>query len=504
MKLVIKIILCISIVFSVSLILSGILLITGPFHNMIQRETSQAVERFQSSRFHVISRMVQNRDIDFLDLIHEIQSEEHLILGDVIFLDADGIEIYRERNLPVADTFTIGLSEQVLQTQVVQDQGQYYILVFGRVEVNDESYYMIQASDVTAIYLLQLQMRQYFSQVYFLSLLVSLLVISVLVFVLFKPLKKMQQMTSRIALGSYNSRIPIRNMDEIGQLASDFNHMSEAVELKVEELKQNALQKEEFVASFAHELKTPLTSVIGYADMIHKRELNQKQVKQAAEYILQEGLRLESLSKKLLDLILYNRSSFTLKAYDLEEVITGIVREREPFLIEKQVSIHVDLKHTRFVMSGLYDVLDPTDTTNESDDACIDLVMLEFDLFKTLLLNLIENSIKAGATDIWIEDLMEQNLNSKRLITVLDNGSGIPPSELQYIKDAFYMVDKSRSRHNKNVGLGLALSERIACIHGEPLMIESVYGEYTMVTIALTMCDENNDITDRMELGRSS
>ena len=109
-----------------------------------------------------------------------------------------------------------------------------------------------------------------------------------------------------MAEGCYEERLPRGGRDEIGVLAESFNQMAAAVEGKIGELSQAAQEKEDFVANFAHELKTPLTSVIGYADRIYQKELSREEQKQAAWHIWNEGMRLEALSLKLMDLTSLN------------------------------------------------------------------------------------------------------------------------------------------------------------------------------------------------------
>ena len=93
--------------------------------------------------------------------------------------------------------------------------------------------------------------------------------------------------------------------------------MADRLEEMVEELKENSRRQEDFIGSFAHELKTPLTSIIGYADMLRSKKLDQEQVVLSANYIFREGKRLEALSMKLLELIVLGRQDFPLKAVNL-------------------------------------------------------------------------------------------------------------------------------------------------------------------------------------------
>ncbi|MFR3751578.1 MAG: histidine kinase dimerization/phospho-acceptor domain-containing protein [Enterocloster sp.] len=84
--------------------------------------------------------------------------------------------------------------------------------------------------------------------------------------------------------------------DELGQLTADFNQMANALEDNINQLEDEIQAREDFVAAFAHELKTPLTSIIGYADALRSRRLDEEKQFMSANYIYTEGKRLEAMS----------------------------------------------------------------------------------------------------------------------------------------------------------------------------------------------------------------
>lgn len=111
-------------------------------------------------------------------------------------------------------------------------------------------------------------------------------------------------------------------------------------------------------------------------------------------------------------------------------------------------------------------------------------VRMECDLMKTMVMNLIDNAMKSGATQV---RLTGHPVGGSYCLRVTDNGRGIPEEELGRITEAFYMVDKSRSRREHGAGLGLALAARIAHIHHTKLEFASVPGAGTEVTVRLAM-----------------
>ena len=212
------------------------------------------------------------------------------------------------------------------------------------------------------------------------------------------------------------------------------------------------------MGGLAHELKTPMTSIIGYADLLRGHSLTDDDKRDAANYIFMEGRRLEVLSLKLLDLIVLKKRDFTFLPIRIKKIVEDAERLLRPVLEKLDVRISYDC----------------------DDGEC----MIEPDLFMSLLLNIIDNARKAieGAGEITIRSSTENDFCE---IRITDNGRGIPEDELTKIKDAFYRVDKSRSRAQGGVGLGLRLCDEIIALHGGEISVESKLGIGTTVVIRL-------------------
>ena len=214
-------------------------------------------------------------------------------------------------------------------------------------------------------------------------------------------------------------------------------------------------RQEEFTCAFAHEMKTPMTSIIGYADILRSRALSETEQRRCANYIFTEGRRLERLSVKLLDLLVLQRRDFPLAPVALDALIEETVRVFAPVMKQH----HIVLKGT--VESGERPA--------------------EPDLLKTLILNLLDNARKA---------MPEGGEIRLRQTLTPDTGCGMAPEELQRITEAFYRVDKSRSRAQGGVGLGLAIAKEIAELHGGVLSFESQPGRGTRVTLTVGEASE--------------
>ena len=130
-------------------------------------------------------------------------------------------------------------------------------------------------------------------------------------FFVMRNMQKLSRATRQFARGKYDVQVDIRSNDEIGMLASDFNWMAGIMNQQMERLQNEAKRQEEFTAAFAHELKTPLTSIIGYADTIRQMELSPEETDMCADYIFRQGKRLQSLSYKLLDMTMADQKEIT-------------------------------------------------------------------------------------------------------------------------------------------------------------------------------------------------
>jgi len=460
MRLFAKFFLCATVVISIALLLAGYLLITLSHESAINREQERALNQFQYDRFTVQARILSNAEPLREDMLHNVFSRlSSELRGLTAFFNEDKQLIHSD--LPVQTNFSlldeIRMDTHVIQFQTIEDAS--YIVVGGMVAQSGIIVYIVLANDISAVIFQREQMMQSFVTIYFFTLVISMFMILILSAFITRPIKKMNKAAAEIAQGRYNERLRNTSGDEIGALSSSFNLMADAIEGKIHELSENARQKEDFVANFAHELKTPLTSVIGYADMIYQKTLPTEQVKDAAWYILNEGLRLEALSLKLMDLIVLNRQDFILEEMNAEELFENISGSLKPLLADRNVSLHLDIQAA--------------------------YIKVDYDLFKTLMFNLIDNAVKAGCKRI---DINGRKNGNRYSISVTDNGRGMPASELARITEAFYTVDKSRSRKQHGAGIGLALVTKIAEIHGSTLRFNSAESVGTDVKLDL-FCD---------------
>ena len=335
--------------------------------------------------------------------------------------------------------------------------GRYLLHCAGPVALPDGSLYMETVRDISRLF----NDREIHYQVYrWIVLLVmgaGSLVMFALSYWLTTPIRSLGRVATQLAQGDYSPRAKVLGGDEIGELAESFNHMADAVEKNVQELEDAARRQEDFTASFVHELKTPLTSIIGYADMLRSGNLPEDMRFKAASYIFSEGKRLENLSLALMSLLVVGHSAADARPVNMRRLCQEAGRICQPAMHAKGLTLSVRAEE------GLL-----------RGDAA---------LLQTLLQNLLDNARKAADSGQVV--LSGKSTEGGYRITVADQGRGIPEGELNKITEPFYMVDKSRSRAEGGAGLGLALCKQIAALHGGELRFESREGRGTTVTVEL-------------------
>lgn len=275
------------------------------------------------------------------------------------------------------------------------------------------------------------------------------------------PLKKLTEAANDMAAGNYGKTVVVKTGDiEINDLARSFNEMSAATENSLREIKAEAEKRERFVANFTHEMKTPMTSIIGYAQLLESYELSEREKQQAAASIFRESKRLESLSLQLLELFVTQNEEIELKTVLLETVVERL-KETMRFSAEKYGCI--------------LDVALPR--------VC---VLANGPLILSLFYNLIDNAFKACEKGGRVSVRGDMQ-NGRVRITVSDTGRGIAPEHIKHLTEPFYREDKARSRRLGGAGIGLALCKEIAALHGTELAFSSERGKGTTVTFSLSL-----------------
>lgn len=271
------------------------------------------------------------------------------------------------------------------------------------------------------------------------------------------PLTKLNEAALCIADGNYDIQVPLNGNTELAQVGKSFNQMTAKIKEQIESLSAVNQAQRQLLGSLAHELKTHMTAIIGYADTLLTVRLSKERQERALAYIGNECRRLSRLSVKMLELTgLYETGESQLTL--LEVPVTDFLDEARKLTLYRLQEKNLHLKIS----------CEPENLKKPFDK----------DLMLSVVTNFIDNAVKASEEN---SRILLQATNDR--LTVQDFGKGIPQEDLSKVTDAFYMVDKSRSRANGSVGLGLSLCQKIADLHGYQMKIESTVGEGTKVSV---------------------
>lgn len=307
--------------------------------------------------------------------------------------------------------------------------------------------------DITALEESLRQMGMQFIGVGLLCILAGLGLIALLVRASMKPLQKLQTAAADIAEGNYDRRAEISTKDEVGALSLSFNHMAENVETHVRELTEAAERQRLFTGAVTHEFKTPLTGILLNADSLLNTYMSEEEQQEALGAIQSQGQWLERLVQKLLKLLTL-KQEITKEPVSASVLLEQVRESTEEILQQREVKL--DIQCAAEVYQG------------------------DGDLLRSALVNLVDNASKASkpGQTVWLTA-------SDHYLEVADQGAGIPPEALRHITEPFYMADRSRSKHQGGVGLGMTLVKEIVTAHGGSLEVDSTPGVGTIVRIKL-------------------
>lgn len=450
------------IVMAVALGFSGFYFVNYVFETSLEREVGQAMDEgsilgfaFETAALSVPAKYSVLPDNTVEEIAANLerggQSNGRLLrISDEeknVLYASDGFEMDYE--------LLMQTDENIKTYRIIQAGEKYYVHTGTTVNALNRILYLENMRDVSEVFTERAIGFALYRRVTLIMLFVGMIIMHFISSLLTKPVRLLTEATKRMAAGDYSYRAKRISQDELGELTRDFNSMAEALEQNIAKLEEELEAKEEFMGAFAHELKTPLTAIIGYADMLRSHKLDEEKSIMSANYIYTEGKRLEAMSLRLLDIIVAGKEEAELQVVPVEIVFDYL---KEMFPGSRKMEFQFAYEKGE--------------------------MLAEVNLIKTVLVNLIDNACKASEPDGRIE-INGYALENGYRFAVRDYGIGILEEEQHKITKAFYMVDKSRARSKNGAGLGLALCVEILKIHHSGLEIESEAGKGSCFSFVL-------------------
>jgi signal transduction histidine kinase len=306
--------------------------------------------------------------------------------------------------------------------------------------------------------------NRFLTQVYMAIGLIGLFALGLTLFIvrrlsrgIVRPLREMEETAASMAEGRYDKRVEITSEDEVGQLGSSLNTLAQELGRFVAHTEQMEKLRRDFVANVSHELRTPLTIIRGYTEALRDGTASEpEQTERFTKLIVSETERLERLINELLDL-----SRLQARQY---------VMEVEPIPLAEVVDSVVSLLKEKAAAKGV--------GLSWQADNIISPIPGNGDRLVQLMLILLDNALKYSQPTGKVSVTLVQE-QDQVIVTVADNGAGIPPEDLPFIWERFYKVDKAHSRENHGTGLGLSIAREIIDRHGAKATVESEPGKGT-------------------------
>ncbi|MEK3807057.1 HAMP domain-containing sensor histidine kinase [Bacillus sp. FSL H8-0547] len=293
------------------------------------------------------------------------------------------------------------------------------------------------------------EINRYLLYTILISLSVSLLLSWILSSLHVKRIQRIRNASSMIAEGKYDISVPTSTIDEIGELANDFNIMAGQLKKSNEEIESLENRRRKFMADVSHELRTPLTTISGVIEGLKNNMIQEEEKERGLQLVSQETKRLIRLVNENLDYekIRSNQVKLFKEKIKLIEVFE---------IIKEHLELQAEDKNVRL------DIAADEDTE----------IYADYDRLIQILINITKNSIQF--TESGTVCLIGKKGYKETIIVIEDTGIGMDPEEVESIWQRFYKADMSRTGHQfGEFGLGLSIVKQLVLMHNGEIQISS-------------------------------
>lgn len=269
-----------------------------------------------------------------------------------------------------------------------------------------------------------------------------------------KPLANLTKAADAMSSGKLEQMVEVEGKDEIALLAQRFNHMAMEVSKSMAVLEEESKKKQQFIDDLAHEIRTPLTTIQGYSQLLQNVVLPEEKRMKYLSYMMNESKRIHLMSNELLKLSLLKKEPMIFGWINNESMLAQVVEPLVEIAKNQQITLLMETDRKRTYC-------------NET-------------LLQNVLMNLIKNAMNACFEGGEIVVGVYENR-----IWVRDTGTGMSEECKLNIFEPYYREDKSRSRSTFGTGLGMTICKQIVEMHQGQIYVTSQLQKGTLIDIVL-------------------
>lgn len=442
----------------------GLILINHNFNSIYKNSINSALGEYSVIYANIESNEnIKNIFFNDVDVI-KMKSESYLnnIKNSNIRLEFRTLDkeiVYKTKGEAYDYPSEIYNIEDDLSNYIIYKKGKHTDLIINNIiKISGNEYYFTYINNIESLF--EDKRKNYFTLIN-LNIIIGfflLLIIYIISDEITKPISSLMESMDKIIEGNYNEKLNYKsNIQEINSISKNFILMTEEIQNKIEELKYQNKVKQRFIDNLTHEIRTPLTSIIGYSDlMLNKKVRDLNIINQSFERINKEGKRILDLASNLIKVITLDKKALNISTFSIKYLLDEVIA---------RFNIKLSRYDVEIILEG-----DDFEVTSDKE------------LLSILISNLIDNGIKATVgMDI---RQVKITINNGSLV-ISDTGIGISKDDLKKIFEPFYMVDKSRSRSMEGFGLGLSICSEIINILNIAINIESEVNIGTKISLII-------------------
>ncbi len=330
----------------------------------------------------------------------------------------------------------------------VNSDSELDIYIYSKLfDINDETVMVLVSTMITPIGATISTIKSQYVIIVGIVVVMTIILALILSHFIIKPIKKINDESKNLAKGEYDK-------SKVNFKIKEFDELNNTLDKANEDISKADKAKKELLANVSHDLRTPLTMIVGYGEMI--RDLPEENNESNINVIIDEAKRLSALVDDLLDISRIENDNIKLnkKEVSLNDLLTNTYHQYEKYCEAQNVKLELKLSEDKIV---------------SIDEARI----------KQVLYNFINNALNYNDKDNQLIILGSEIIDNKTRVYVYDNGEGISDKDINNIWDRYYKVDKLHRRSHIGSGIGLALSKQLLEAHNIKYGVESKVGEYT-------------------------